>query len=148
MAHWTYSGQCSWLWVEADDLPKVDAKVVMNLMWLQLLQLKLELEASWTAVTRWTRLLFLGLSMLNPRRIIEIVACGVQKTSHKDVFINLTMNMDSIGPFCTELGICRSTVSDGVSLPSVRGDMCHGASIELVNVYGNPHNILHCLFPK
>lgn len=129
------------------SLPKIDAKVVANLTWLQLFQLKLELKASWTAVMKWTRLLFPRLPKLNPRRIMERVACGFQKTPHKDVFITLTTDIDDIGPFCTELGICRSTVSDGIFMPPVRDDMCHGAVIELVNVYGSAHQILHTLFP-
>ena len=130
------------------SLPKVDAKVVANLTWLQLFQLKLELEASWTAVTKWARLLFPGLPTRNPRRIMERVAVGLQKTTHKDVFITLTTDMDVIGPFCTQLGICRYVDSDGLSMPSVRYELCYGAVIELVNVYDRAHNILHCLFPE
>ena len=52
-----------------------------------------------------------------------------------------------LGRYCTGLWIYRSTVADGVPMPSVRLDICHGAVVELVQVYGNAHNILHCLFP-
>ena len=74
----------------------------------------------------------------------------LSKKNHKDVFITLTTDMDAImiGPFCTKLGICRSVVSDGLSMPSGRDELCHGAVIELVNVYDSAHNILHCLFPE
>ena len=71
-----------------------------------------------------------------------------KKKNHKDVFITLTTDMDGIGPFCTQLGICRSVVSRGLSMPSVRDELCYGAVTELVNVYDSAHNILHCLFPE
>ena len=45
-------------------------------------------------------------------------------------------------------GICRSVGSDGLSMPSVRDELCYGAVIELVNVYDSAHNILHGLFPE
>ena len=45
------------------SLPKYDVKCVTNLTWQQLYQLKLELSASWSVVTSWTRLLFPGLPM-------------------------------------------------------------------------------------
>ena len=41
----------------------------------------------------------------------------------------------------------RFTIADGVPMPSVRHDLCQGAVVELVEVYGSAHNILHCLFP-
>ena len=57
------------------------------------------------------------------------------------------MNLDAIGPYCTGLGIFRSTVADGASIPSVRGDLCQGAILELAEVYVPSHDVLHCLFP-
>ena len=119
---WTCSGPYFLLWVEANvhRYPN-DAKVVANLTWLQLFHLKL--EASWDTVTRWTRLLFPGLPSLNLRRTMEKVACGFSKTAHKDLFVTFTMNLDAIGPYCAGLGIYRSTVADGVPMPSVRLDL-------------------------
>ena len=74
--------------------------------------------------------------------------CGFTKNKNKDVFNMLSTGMDAIGPFCTQLGIWRFAISDGLSMPSVRDELCHGAVIELVNVYDSAHNILHCLFPE
>ena len=78
---------------------------------------------------------------------MEKVACGFSKTAHKEVFVSLTMNLDDIGPYCTGLGILRSTIADGVAMPSVRLDLSHGAVGEMADVYSCTHSILNCLFP-
>ena len=71
------------------SLPKYDLQSVANLTWLQLYRLKVELSASWSVVTSWTRLLFPGLPSFNPRRLMEKVACGFSKTTNKDVFLSI-----------------------------------------------------------
>ena len=78
---------------------------------------------------------------------MEKVACGFSKTAHKEVFVSLTMNLDEIGPYCTGLGILRSTIADGVAMPSVRLDLSHGAVGEMADMYSCTHCILNCLFP-
>ena len=84
---------------------------------------------------------------LNARHLMERAACGFAKTDHKEAYISLTVNLEAIGPFCTGLGIFRSTVADGASIPSVRGELGNGAILELAAVYVPAHDILHCLFP-
>ena len=118
-----------------------------NLTWLQLYQLKLEFGASWNAAARWVTLLFPGRPSLNARHQMERAAFGFGKTDHKEAYIALTVNLDSIGPFCTGLGIFRSTVADGDPIPSVRGELGNGAILELVALYVPAHEILNCLFP-
>ena len=129
------------------SLPRFDITAVSNLTWLQLYQLKLEFGSSWNAAARWVTLLFQGLPSLNARHQMERAACGFAKTDHKEAYIALTVNLDSIGPFCTGLGIFRSTVADGASIPSVRGELGNGAILELAALYVPAHEILNCLFP-
>ena len=129
------------------SLPKYDLQSVANLTWLQLYRLKVELSASWSVVTSWTRLLFPGLPSFNPRRLMEKVACGFSKTTNKDVFLTLTMNLDAIGPYCSGLGILQSTIADGVPMPSVRVELSHGAVGEIADMYSCAHDLLNTLFP-
>ena len=57
------------------------------------------------------------------------------------------MNLDTIGPYCTGLGILRTTTADGVPMPSVRLDRSHGAVGEIADVHRCTHDLLNSLFP-
>ena len=78
---------------------------------------------------------------------MEKVACGFSKTTNKDVFLTLTMNLDAIGPYCSGLGILRSTIADGIPILSVRLELSHGAVGEIADMYSCAHYLLNALFP-
>ena len=78
---------------------------------------------------------------------MEKVACGFSKTTNKDVFLTLTMNLDAIGPYCSGLGILRSTIADGIPILSVRLELSHGAVGEIADMYSCAHDLLNALFP-
>ena len=86
-------------------------------------------------------------AILQSRRLMEKVACGFSKTTNKDVFLTLTMNLDAIGPYCSGLGILQSTIADGVPMPSVRVELSHGAVGEIADMYSCAHDLLNTLFP-
>ena len=78
---------------------------------------------------------------------MEKVECGFSKTTNKDVFLTLTMNLDAIGPYCSGLGILRSTIADDIPMPSVRLELSHGAVGEIADMYSCAHDLLNALFP-
>ena len=64
-----------------------------------------------------------------------------------EVFLTWTMNLDAIGPYCSGLGILRSTIADGIPMPSVRLELSHGAVGEIADMYSCAHDLLNALFP-
>ena len=60
--------------------------------------------------------------------------------------MSLTMNLDAIAPYYSVywFGILRSTIADGVPMPSVRLEWC---SREISDVHSCTHDLLNYHFP-
>ena len=129
------------------SLPKFDPKAVSRKVFLDLYQLKVEVNASWDMVTGWTRLLLPGLPLLNPRRLMEKITSEFMAADNKETFLESCMNLDIIGPFCTAHNIFRSTITEGFAMSADKSELCNGAIVELVEVYDSVFEILHCLYP-
>ena len=75
------------------SLPKFDPKAVSRKVFLDLYQLKVEVNASWDMVTGWTRLLLPGLPLLNPRRLMEKITSEFMAADNKETFLESCMNL-------------------------------------------------------